>query len=67
MGKTLRIGYLDQQGAQLNAANTVLEEARTAAPKLSDGQLRGKLAAFLFRGDDVFKKSALLAAASRIV
>ena len=56
MGKTLRIGYLDQQGAQLNTANTVLEEVRTVAPKLSDGQLRGKLAAFLFRGDDVFKK-----------
>jgi ATP-binding cassette subfamily F protein 3 len=56
MGKTLRIGYLDQQGAQLNTANTVLEEARTVAPNLSDGQLRGKLAAFLFQGDDVFKK-----------
>lgn len=60
MGKALRIGYLDQQGAQLNAANTVLEEARTTAPTLSDGQLRGKLAAFLFRGDDVFKKVGAL-------
>jgi ATP-binding cassette subfamily F protein 3 len=56
MGKSLNIGYLDQQGAQLNTANTVLEEAQTVALKLSSEQLRNKLAAFLFRGEDVFKK-----------
>jgi ATP-binding cassette subfamily F protein 3 len=56
MGKSLRVGYLDQQPAQPNTASTVLEEVQAAAPKLTGEKLRGKLAAFLFRGEDVFKK-----------
>ena len=56
MGKHLRIGYLDQHGLGLDPLKTVLEEAQTAAPLLSNEQLRGKLGSLLFRGDDVFKK-----------
>lgn len=55
MGANLRIGYLDQQAATLNADNTVLEEARSVRPDLSPEVLRGRLGAFLFSGDDVFK------------
>jgi ATP-binding cassette subfamily F protein 3 len=55
LGPTLNIGYLDQQATTLNADNTVLEEARTVRPDLSPEVLRGKLGAFLFSGDDVFK------------
>ena len=55
LGPTLKIGYLDQQAATLNPAHTVLEEARTVRPDLSPEVIRGKLGAFLFSGDDVFK------------
>ncbi len=55
LGASLNIGYLDQQATTLNPDNTVLEEARSARPDLSPEVIRGKLGAFLFSGDDVFK------------
>ena len=55
MGRTLNIGYLDQQAMTLDASQIVLDEARSANPSLSPEQIRGRLGAFLFRGDDVFK------------
>ncbi|MHC5157887.1 MAG: ribosomal protection-like ABC-F family protein [Planctomycetota bacterium] len=55
LGPTLKIGYLDQQATTLNPDDTVLEEARTVRPDLSPEVIRGKLGAFLFSGDDVFK------------
>ncbi|MHC4287172.1 MAG: ribosomal protection-like ABC-F family protein [Planctomycetota bacterium] len=55
LGPSLNIGYLDQQAMTLSADNTVLEEARAARPDLSPEAVRGKLGAFLFSGDDVFK------------
>lgn len=55
LGPTLKVGYLDQQAMTLDASNTVIEEARTADPQLTPEQIRGKLGAFLFTGDDVFK------------
>jgi len=56
LGSTLSVGYLDQQAATLESRNTVLDEAATAAPDLSEEQLRSRLGAFLFSGEDVFKK-----------
>ncbi len=38
----------------------MIDELRGIAPQMSDGELRNVLAAFLFRGDDVFKKVAML-------
>ncbi|MBN2590954.1 MAG: ABC-F family ATP-binding cassette domain-containing protein [Sedimentisphaerales bacterium] len=55
MGKSLRIGYLDQHGDVLNPERTVLEEAISVNPDLSTEKVRGRLGAFLFSGDDVFK------------
>jgi ATP-binding cassette subfamily F protein 3 len=55
LGANLRVGYLDQQAATLNPDHTVLEEVRLVRPDLSPEYLRGKLGAFLFSGDDVFK------------
>jgi len=55
LGPTLKTGYLDQQATTLNPANSILEEARTVRPELSPEAVRGKLGAFLFTGDDVFK------------
>ncbi len=57
LAPTARIGYLDQQADVLDPAKTVLEEASGIRPDLSTERLRGILGAFLFSGDDVFKKT----------
>ena len=56
MGKNLRIGYLDQYGDVLDPDRTVLDEASSVNPELSSEKIRNRLGAFLFSGDDVFKK-----------
>ena len=56
--KNLSTGYLDQVGTELNPDNSVLEEASLAAGgDLSNENLRSRLGAFLFSGDDVFKEA----------
>ncbi|MCF7974521.1 MAG: ABC-F family ATP-binding cassette domain-containing protein [Phycisphaerae bacterium] len=52
---TLKAGYLDQHGEILDPDCTVLEEAQKACPSMTPEQVRSKLGAFLFSGDDVFK------------
>jgi len=65
LGKSLRVGYLDQHGQTLDVGKTVLEEAAAADPTLSSEQVRNRLGAFLFIGDDVFKKCADLSGGQR--
>jgi ATP-binding cassette subfamily F protein 3 len=55
MGRSLRIGYLDQHGEVLEPSRTVLDEATSVNPELSSEKVRSRLGAFLFTGDDVFK------------
>ncbi|MHC4326414.1 MAG: ABC-F family ATP-binding cassette domain-containing protein, partial [Planctomycetota bacterium] len=65
MGKNLRVGYLDQHGDVLDSSKTVLEEAAGANSKLSSEQVRSRLGAFLFTGDDVFKQCGDLSGGQR--
>jgi len=65
LGRNLRVGYLDQHGDVLDPAKSVLEEASAAAPALSPEQLRNRLGAFLFTGDDAFKRCADLSGGQR--
>jgi ATP-binding cassette subfamily F protein 3 len=58
LGKTLKIGYLDQHASVLDPQATVLEEVTRIRPDMTPQQLRGRLGAFLFSGDDVFKKTS---------
>jgi ATP-binding cassette subfamily F protein 3 len=55
LGRNLRVGYLDQHGDVLDPSMSVLDEARSINPTLSSEQVRNRLGAFLFSGDDVFK------------
>ncbi|MBN1126286.1 MAG: ABC-F family ATP-binding cassette domain-containing protein [Sedimentisphaerales bacterium] len=55
IGPTLSVGYLDQQGATLNASRTVLEEVSSIRGDLTQEQLRARLGAFKFTEEDVFK------------
>ena len=65
MGKNLRVGYLDQHGDVLDPSKSVLDEAIDANSKLSSEQVRNRLGAFLFIGDDVFKKCGDLSGGQR--
>ena len=61
VGDGVVIGYFAQfQLEELNPDRTVLEELDTVAGDLTPGRLRSVLGGFLFRGDDVFKKVAVL-------
>ncbi len=56
LGATLSVGYLDQHARVLDAEKTVLDEVRSLRPDLSEEAVRGRLGAFLFSREDVFKK-----------
>jgi ATP-binding cassette, subfamily F, member 3 len=57
--------FAQHQLESLNMKNSVLEEMRVMAPDESDGKLRTLLGAFLFNGDDVFKKTKILSGGER--
>lgn len=65
-GDRTEIGYYDQhQDDALDPRRTVLGGVRSVAPSRSDGALRTVLARFLFRGDDVRKRIAVLSGGER--
>ena len=55
-GVNVDIGYYDQTGESLDPDNTIIEEIWDAFPTLNHTQVRSACAAFLFRGEDVFKR-----------
>jgi ATPase subunit of ABC transporter with duplicated ATPase domains len=59
-GHGLRLGYYAQEHETLDVTKTVLENMRTAAPGLTDGELRRILGSFLFPGEDVDKPARVL-------
>ena len=59
-GHGLRIGYYAQEHETLDIDRTVLENMRSAAPDLTDTQVRNVLGSFLFGGDDVAKPAGVL-------
>ncbi len=56
LGRSIKVGYLDQHALSLDVENTVLDEARTARPELLPEAIRSRLGAFLFSGEEVFKR-----------
>ncbi len=55
LGANVHPGYYEQNAAGLSGEVTAIEEIRNSYPRMSDTEIRCALAAFLFRGDDVFK------------
>jgi len=61
LGPSTRLGYFSQYSLEImKGENTVFEQIRDGLPNASDGYLRNLLAAFLFKGDEVFKKVKVL-------
>ena len=65
LGAKVHIGYYDQEHHVLHMEKTAFEEVQDAYPNLTNTQVRNILAAFLFTGDDVFKKIADLSGGER--
>jgi ATPase subunit of ABC transporter with duplicated ATPase domains len=59
-GHGLRLGYYAQEHETLDVGRTVLENLRSAAPDLTDTQVRSVLGSFLFSGDDADKPAGVL-------
>lgn len=55
-GANLFTGYFDQVQEKLDLNKTALEEVWSAFPAMTETAVRNALAAFLFRGDDVYKR-----------
>lgn len=56
LGSKVRIGYYDQEHQVLHMDKTLFEELSDTYPHLTNTEIRNVLAAFLFTGDDVFKR-----------
>ena len=55
-GANLFTGYFDQVQEKLDLNKTALEEVWSAFPAMTETNVRNALAAFLFRGDEVYKR-----------
>lgn len=56
LGSNVEIGYYDQEHHVLHDDKTLFEEISDEYPELNNTEIRNTLAAFLFTGDDVFKR-----------
>lgn len=56
LGTKVEIGYYDQEHHVLHSDKTLFEEISDEYPSLTNTEIRNTLAAFLFTGDDVFKR-----------
>lgn len=66
LGHNVQIGYFDQQMALLDSEKTVLEDFSEEFPNLTTTELRNSLAAFMFYGEDVFKKINMLSGGEKV-
>ncbi len=65
LGTNVHIGYYDQEHHVLHMEKTIFEEISDDYPTLTNTQIRNMLAAFLFTGDDVFKRVGDLSGGER--
>ncbi len=54
-GTNVEIGYYDQEMQVLDGSKTIFEEISDDYPRMTVTEIRSRLAAFLFTGEDVFK------------
>ena len=56
LGSKVKIAYYDQEHAVLNMEKTLFDEIQDTYPDMNNTKVRNVLAAFLFTGDDVYKR-----------
>ncbi len=65
LGTNVEIGYYDQEHHVLHMDKTIFDEISDDYPELTNTRIRNMLAAFLFTGDDVFKRIGDLSGGER--
>ena len=65
LGAKVSVGYYDQVQEGLDSRKTALQELWDTYPDKTETELRSALAAFLFRGDDVFKTVGVMSGGER--
>ena len=65
LGTNVEIGYYDQEHHVLHMDKTLFDEISDDYPYLTNTEIRNTLAAFLFTGEDVFKKISALSGGER--
>ncbi len=65
-GHNVQVGYFDQQMALLDSEKTVFDDFATEFPSLTTTEIRNSLAAFMFYGEDVFKKISMLSGGEKV-
>ncbi len=65
LGARVHIGYYDQDHQVLHMEKTLFDELQDTYPGLNNTRIRNVLAAFLFTGDDVFKRVGDLSGGER--
>lgn len=56
LGSNVTVGYYDQEHHVLHSDKTLFDEISDDYPSLNNTEIRNTLAAFLFTGEDVFKR-----------
>ena len=64
-GANVDQGYFDQMQENLNLNNTAIYEIHNTYPFLTDTKVRSSLAAFLFKGDEVYKPLSAMSGGER--
>ena len=65
LGSKVQVGYYDQEHHVLHTDKTLFEEISDEYPTLTNTEIRNTLAAFLFTGEDVFKRISDLSGGER--
>ncbi len=65
LGANVSVGYYDQTQSGLCDEKMAIDEIWDSFPHMTQTQVRSAMAAFLFRGDDVFKTVGLLSGGER--
>ncbi len=64
-GSMVDIGYFDQMQENLNLNNTAIDEIWNTYPQMTETRVRSSLAAFLFKGDEVYKPLSAMSGGER--
>ena len=65
-GIKTEIGYFNQQMAEYSSSKTLYEDFHDVFPRLNETEVRTALGAFLFTGEDVFKRVSDLSGGERV-
>ncbi len=61
----VKIAYFDQENAQLNFSNPVIEEVHRLWPRMTELEVRNALGSVLLSGEDVFKPVSVISGGER--